>query len=143
MGCIPECDCSTNTQSPNPYRLGLFFALSPIENCNDVASVASVAARFPARFPQIPLSIISRGGSARDATSSIFNDLQAAGSISNLVWRWGIGNRIGTVCQNSCWFLRTSPKTLAAVFDPVFSLRWPVLSVPAPTKIGQVLKHKI
>ena len=40
-------------------------------------------------------------------------------------------------------FLRTSPKTLAAVFNPVFSLRWPVLSVPAPTKIGQVLKHKI
>ena len=40
-------------------------------------------------------------------------------------------------------FLRTSPKALAAVFDPVFSLRWPVLSVPAPTKIGQVLKQKI
>ena len=40
-------------------------------------------------------------------------------------------------------FLRTSPKALAAVFDPVFSLRWPVLSVSAPTKIGQVLKHKI
>ena len=40
-------------------------------------------------------------------------------------------------------FLRTSPKVLAAVFGPVFSLRWPVLSVPAPTKIGQVLKRKI
>ena len=40
-------------------------------------------------------------------------------------------------------FLRTSPKVLAAVFGTVFSLRWPVLSVPAPTKIGQVLKRKI
>ena len=40
-------------------------------------------------------------------------------------------------------FLRTSPKTLAAVFGPVFSLRWPVLSVPAPCKTGEVLKHKI
>ena len=39
----------------------------------------------------------------RDATSSIFKDLQAAGSISNLVGRWGIGKKIVTVCQNSCW----------------------------------------
>ena len=68
-----------------------FFALSPSENRNDVASVASVAARFAARFPQIPLSVISRDASARDTTSSIFNDLQAAGAISNLVGRWGIG----------------------------------------------------
>ena len=35
-------------------------------------------------------SVISRDASARDATSSIFNDLQAAGSISNLVGRWGM-----------------------------------------------------
>ena len=80
-----------------------FFARSPSENRNDVASVASAAARFPARFPQITLSVISRDASARDAASSIFNDLQAAGSISNLVGRWGIGKRIGTVCQNSHW----------------------------------------
>ena len=32
------------------------------------------------------------GASARDATSSIFNDIQAAGSISNLVSR-AVGNR--------------------------------------------------
>ena len=83
--------------------VGIFFARSPSENRNDVASVASAAARFPARFPQIPLSVISRDASARDATSSIFNDLQAAGSISNLVGRLGIGKRIGTVCQNSRW----------------------------------------
>ena len=120
-----------------------FFARSPSENRNDVASVASAAAQFPPRFPPFPLSLISRDASARDATSIIFNDLQAAGSISNLVGRWGIGKRIGTVCQNSRGFLRTSPKALAAVLDPVFSLRWPVLSVPAPSKIGQVLKHKI
>ncbi len=41
---------ATNTQSPNPYRL-VFFACSPIENRNDVTSVAPVAARFPAQFP--------------------------------------------------------------------------------------------
>ena len=70
--------------------VGIFFARSPSENRNDVARVASAAARFPAQFPQIPLSVISRDASARDATSSIFNDLQAAGSRSNLVGRWGI-----------------------------------------------------
>ena len=77
-----------------------FFARSQSENRYDVASVASAAARFPARFPQIPLSVISRDASARDATSSILNDLQAAGLISNLVGRWGVGKRTGTVCQN-------------------------------------------
>ena len=123
--------------------VGIFFARFPSENCNNVASVTPATTRFPSRFPQIPLSVISRDASARDATSSIFNDLQAAGSISNLVGRWGIGKRIGTICQKSRWFLRTSPKTLAAVFGPVFSLRWPVLSVPALCKIGEVLKHKI
>ena len=79
-----------------PLSVGIFFALFPSENRNDVASVASAAARFPARFPQIPLSVISRDASARDATFLIFNDLQAAGSISNLVGRWGIGKIIGT-----------------------------------------------
>ena len=76
-----------------PLSVGIFFARSPIENRNDVASVASAAARFSPRFTQISLSVISRDASARDATSSIFNDLQAAGSISNLVARWGIGKR--------------------------------------------------
>ncbi len=47
----------------------------------------------PNRFPQISLSVISRDASARDATSSIFNDLQAAGAISNLVGLWGIGKK--------------------------------------------------
>ncbi len=74
-----------------------FFCPFPSENRNDVASVASEAARFSARFPQIHLSVISRDASARDPTSSLFNDLQAAGSISNLVGRWGIGNA-WTVC---------------------------------------------
>ena len=137
---------TTNTLKSQPLSVGIFFARSPNENRNDVASVAPWTARFAARFPQIPLSVISRDASARDATSFIFNDLQAAGSISNLVGRWGIGKRIGTVCRISGgWrgFLRTSPKGIAAVFGPVFSLRWPVLSAPAPTKIGQVLKHKI
>ena len=76
--------------------VGIFFACSPRENRNDVASVASAAARFPARFPQIHLSVISRDASARDATLFIFNDLWAVGSISNLVGRWGIEKRIGT-----------------------------------------------
>ena len=80
-----------------------FFACSPSENAFGLASVAPWAVRFPARFPQITLSVISRDASARDPTSSIFNDLQAAGSISNLVGRWGIGKRIGTVCQSSRW----------------------------------------
>ena len=79
-----------------PLSVGIFFACSPSENRNDVASVASAEARFPAKFPQIPHSVISRDASARDATSSIFNDLQTAGSISNLVGRWGIGKRIAT-----------------------------------------------
>ena len=70
--------------------VGIFFARFPSENRNDVASVVPWTARFPARFPQIPLSVISRDASARDATSCIFNDLQAAGSISNLVGRWGM-----------------------------------------------------
>ena len=74
-----------------------FFCLFPSENGIGLARVASTVAQFPTRFPQIPLSVISRDASARDATSSIFNDLQAAGSISNLVGRWGIGKRIGTV----------------------------------------------
>ena len=67
-----------------------FFARSPSENRNDVARVHSTAARFPARFSQIPLFVISRDASARDPTLFIFNDLQAAGSISNLVGRWGM-----------------------------------------------------
>ena len=71
--------------------VGIFFARSPSENRNDVARVASAAVRFPARFPQIPLSVINRDASARDPTLFIFNDLQAAGSTSNLVGRWGIG----------------------------------------------------
>ncbi len=71
------------------HQLG-FFACSPRENRNDVASVASAAAHFPARSPQSPLSVISRDASARDATACIFNDLQAVGSISNLVGRWGM-----------------------------------------------------
>ena len=75
-----------------PLSVGIFFARSPCENRNGVASVASAAERLPARFPQIPLSVISRDAAARDATSRIFNDLQAAGSISNLVGGWGIEN---------------------------------------------------
>ena len=75
--------------------VGIFFARFPIENRNDVASVAPSTAIFSAPFPQISLSVISRDASARDATSSIFNDLQAAGARSNLVGRWGIGKRIG------------------------------------------------
>ncbi len=67
--------------------VGIFFALFPSENRNDVASVTPATTRFPSRFPQIPLSVISRDASARDPTSSLFNDLQAAGSISNLVGR--------------------------------------------------------
>ena len=77
-----------------PLSVGIFFARSPRENRNDVASVASAAARFSARFPPFPLSVISRDASARDPTSFIFNDLQTAGSISNLVGRWGINNRM-------------------------------------------------
>ena len=73
-----------------PLSVGIFFARSPSENRNDVASVVSAAARFPALFPPFPLSVISRDARARDATSCIFNDLQAAGSISNLVGRWGM-----------------------------------------------------
>ena len=61
-----------------PLSVGIFFACSPSENRNDVAS-------------------------ARGANSSFFNDLQAAGARSNLVGQWGIGKRIGTVCQNSRW----------------------------------------
>ena len=80
-----------------------FLVVSPSENRNDVASVASWAARFPTRFPPFPLSVISsRDASARDATSSIFNDLQAAGSISNLVERWGIETDNWPI--NSCSF---------------------------------------
>ena len=76
-----------------PLSVGIFFARFPSENRNDVASVVPWTARFPARFPQIPLSVISRDASARDATSSLFKGLQAAGSISNLVGRWGIGKK--------------------------------------------------
>ena len=53
-----------------------FFARSPRENRNDVASVAPWTARFAARFLQIPLSVISRDASPRDANSTIFNYLQ-------------------------------------------------------------------
>ncbi len=84
-----------------PLSVGIFFARSPSENAFGLASVTSAAARFPPRFPQIPLSVINRDASARDATSSIFNDLQTAGSISNLVGRWGVGKRFATVCENS------------------------------------------
>ena len=103
-------DDHLNTQTSDPWKMGFcssalttppilkvptligwdFFCLFPSENRNDVARVAPAVARFPPRFPQIPLSVISRDASARAATSSIFNDLQAAGSRSNLVWRWGI-----------------------------------------------------
>ena len=78
-----------------PLSVGIFFACSPSENRNDVASVASAAARLSARFPQIPLSVISRDASARDPTLFIFNDLQAAGSTSILVGRWGMRTEVG------------------------------------------------
>jgi len=87
-GSVP---CSTtNTQSPNPYRLGFFLPVPPVKTALGVASVTPATARFSPRFPQIPLSVISRDASARDATLFIFNDLQAASSISNLVGRWGM-----------------------------------------------------
>ena len=77
-----------------------FFARSPCENCNDVARVAPVAARFPARFPQISLSVISRDASARDATFFIINSLKAVGSTSILVGRGGMKRRINLrVCE--------------------------------------------
>ena len=90
MGFVPGGLCTTNTQSPNSYQLGFFLPVPPVKAALGVASVVPATARFSARFPQIPLSVISRAASARDATSSIFNDLQAAGSISNLVGRWGM-----------------------------------------------------
>ena len=80
---------ATNTLKSQPLSVGIFFARSPSKTAFGLASVASAAARFSARFPQIPLSVISRDASARDATSSVFNDLQAAGSISILVGRLG------------------------------------------------------
>ncbi len=89
--------------------VGIFFARSPSENRNDVASVASAAARFSARFPQIPISVISRDASARDPTSSLFNDLQAAGSISNLVGRWGIGKGLTRYARIHAGCLRAFP----------------------------------
>ena len=92
-----------------PLAAGIFFARFPIENRNDVASVAPVAAHFPARFPQIPLSLISRDASARDATSSIYKGLQAAGSISNLVGRWGIGKKLARYARIHAGCLRAFP----------------------------------
>ena len=86
-----------------------FFARSPSENRNDVARVHSTAARFPARFPQIPLFVISRDASARDPTLFIFNDLQAAGSISNLVGRWGIGKGLVRYARIHAGCLRPFP----------------------------------
>ena len=82
-------NCHHNLKSQH-LSVGIFFARSPSENRNNVASVASAAARFSPRFPQTPLSVISRDASARDATSFIFNNLQAAGSTSILVGRWGM-----------------------------------------------------
>ena len=94
-----------------------FFARSPSGNCNDVARVHSTAARFPARFPQIPLSVISRDASARDATSSIYNDLQAAGSISNLVGRWGMKkDYFGVRLVQFGLIFINSPSTQTSVF---------------------------
>ena len=84
-----------------PLSVGIFFARFPSENRNDVASVASAAARFPTRFPPFPLSVISRDASARDATSSIFKGLQAAGSISNLVMHLSIDGRFWKCHSNS------------------------------------------
>ena len=77
-----------------PLSVGIFFARSPSENALGVASVAPVAVRFQAKFPKKSLSVISRDASARDPTSSIFNDLWAAGSRSNLVGRRGIGKKL-------------------------------------------------
>ena len=92
-----------------PLSVGIFFARFPSENRNDVARVASAAARFPARFPQITLSVISRDASARDATSSLFNDLQAAGSISNLVGRWGMEKGLARHARIHAGCLRAFP----------------------------------
>ena len=86
-----------------PLSVGIFFARSPSKNAFGLASVAPWTVRFPAQFPQIPLFVISRDASARDPTSSLYKGLQAAGSKSNLVGRWGIEKRIGTVCKNSRW----------------------------------------
>ena len=92
-----------------PLSVGIFFACSPSENRNDVARVASAAARFPARFPPFPLSVISRDASARDVTSSIFNDLQAASSISNLVGRWGVGKGLARYARIDAGCLHAFP----------------------------------
>ena len=92
--------CQVSPEPSRPCRVAAAGEGSPSENRNDVASVASAAARFPAQFPPFPLSVISRDASARDATLSIFNDLQAAGARNNLVGRWGMKRRINLkVCE--------------------------------------------
>ena len=80
-----------------PLSVGIFFARSPSENGLGCRERRTRDSPISAPIPAIsPLFVISRDASARDATSFIFNDLQAAGSISNLVGRWGIGKRIVT-----------------------------------------------
>ena len=104
--------------------VGIFFACSPRENRNDVASVASAAARFPARFPQIHLSVISRDASARDATLFIFNDLWAVGSISNLVGRRGMKkDYFGVRLVQFGLIFIDSPSTQTSVFVAIVKKR--------------------
>ena len=50
-----------------------FFARSPRENRNDVASVAPWTARFAARFLQIPLSLLSAGTRALATQIQLFS----------------------------------------------------------------------
>ena len=55
---------------------------SPIENRNGIASVDSAAARYPARFPQIPLSVISRSQIGPKSFSACINNAsQFAGNV--------------------------------------------------------------
>ena len=120
-----------------PLSVGIFFACSPSENRNHVARVASAAARFPARFPQIHLSVISRDASARDATSSIFNDLQAAGSTSNLVGRWGIEKglaRYARIQAGSCGLRRRPWRRYSAPFSLSVGQFSPFLRPVKPAK---------
>ncbi len=114
-----------------------FFCLFPRENGNDVARVASAAARFSARLPQIPLSVISRDASARDPTLFIFNDLQAAGSISILVGRWGVGKglaRYARIHAGSCGLRLRAWRRYSAPFSLSVGQFSPFLRPVKPAK---------
>ena len=93
-----------------PLSVGIFFACSPSENRNHVARVASAAARFPAQFPQISLSLLSVGTRALATPLRLFS-MTYRQQVRQVIWSGGgeSGKGLAPYAKIHAGFLRALP----------------------------------